>query len=312
MESTAIIMAIFAVIIIVVAVAFRHHKIIVAEKWSEKTKISLTKTLVRLLVLLIIFILMLLSLLFISPVYRGLPPAQYIPIFADWPPPRSSASHVLARWVIVTPIDHQVLGRFRSQWYEEYVKCQPCHGQPKYPIFMPTFGSVAEKIEHALSIAGYKERSYYLVPDGFILVTRLEKFNRDGLPVTSSERWVVELQPLSIFSISPRSFIKVLLRAQPGYYRTMVFVVTSQPFSQTSKIVNRIAVQEWLQSGANILSGSIRNQAYTDDYACTVLVYEFEQPAVGERARFIEQSPLTGEDHLLKSGILAALIQRRE
>ena len=47
-------------------------------------------------------------------------------------------------------------------------------------------------ISGALSANGYSEKSYFSVPNGFTLVTRIEKMNEDGTSVDPPDRWNVD------------------------------------------------------------------------------------------------------------------------
>ncbi|MCI5146631.1 MAG: ankyrin repeat domain-containing protein, partial [Candidatus Electrothrix sp. AR3] len=120
---------------------------------------------------------------------------------------------------------------------------------------------VAEKLEAAFGDAGYSEKKYYQVPDGFALVSKLEQFHSDGTPKEQPDRWAAEFRPPRIFSL--KSYIKSIFTANPGRYRIVVFIVTSQPF-ESEDTVNREEAMAWLDSGIMVLPKSIGDEAYTD------------------------------------------------
>jgi hypothetical protein len=82
---------------------------------------------------------------------------------------------------------------------------------------------VDNQLSKALEDAGYAEKSYYAVPDGFALASRLEQINPDGTPKPELERWTIKHRPLTKFSLS--SYIRALFTSQPGYFRVIVFVI---------------------------------------------------------------------------------------
>ncbi len=58
-----------------------------------------------------------------------------------------------------------------------------------------------------------------------------------------------------------------------------------------------------MSKGANFLPQDIAQQSF-DGGHCTVLIYEFASDSSSVR---LVDSPLTGKEHLQKSGVLAAL-----
>ena len=149
---------------------------------------------------------------------------QEIPKF-PWPPPRASATAEIPR-------------RFFSSESGELLRLR----------------DVKRALQAALESCGYFEKSYYSVPSGFAMVTRLEQINHDGTSKKPPDRWAVEVQRLRKFSL--KAYLKALFSANPGYYRIIVFAVTT-PFYQTEEIVSRKEAMEWLWSGLNELPDSI-------------------------------------------------------
>jgi hypothetical protein len=167
--------------------------------------------------------------------------------------------------------------------------------------------NVANKLEAALDHTGYSQKKYYQVPDGFALVSQLEQFNPDGTSKDLPDRWAAEFRPPRIFSL--KSYIEAIFTANPGQYRIVTFIVTSQPFEESEETVTREEAMEWLDSGMIVLPKSIGEQPYTDEHYCTALIYEFELPGKGKEAFFKKSSELSGKDHLKKSKLWAALEQ---
>jgi hypothetical protein len=169
----------------------------------------------------------------------------------------------------------------------------------------PTLSNVAQAIESAFEQAGYGKKSYYSVPGGFAMASQFEQINLDGTP--SIDRWSSRVPPLRKWSLS--SYLNALFTAQPGYYRVIVFIVTSKAFSQDDVKVTSEQGRAWVASGSNKLSEEIGNQEYSPAYSCTALIYEFKQ--TGKHAELVDPSQIIGKTHLEKAGLMAAFAKRR-
>jgi hypothetical protein len=207
------------------------------------------------------------------PPTHAKPPADLeIPSF-PWPPPKASAFFVFQRELLSAA------------------------GMPK------TLGDVSATLERALNAAGYSEKSYYRVPEGFALACRLEQILPDGTP--ASDRWSIKSGSTRAFSLV--SYLKALFTANPGHYRIVVFIITSLSFSQSDKKVTAEEVSEWLRSGTQSLPKSIRSLPFTDDHTCTSLIYEFERASPDHSPVLENPSAIDGQTHIDKAGILKGL-----
>jgi hypothetical protein len=204
---------------------------------------------------------------------RGVDDEEAMPEF-PWPPPTASASDVIPRGLLVGNAAH------------------------------PTLSTVAQAIESAFEQAGYGKKSYYSVPGGFAMASQFEQINQDGSP--SIDRWSSRVPPLRKWSLS--SYLNALFTAQPGYYRVIVFIVTSKAFSQDDVKVTSEQGRAWVASGSNRLSEEIGNQEYSPAYSCTALIYEFKQ--TGKHAELVDPSQIIGKTHLEKAGLMAAFAKR--
>jgi hypothetical protein len=164
---------------------------------------------------------------------------------------------------------------------------------------------VDRRLSAALRQAGYEERSYHAVPDGFSLTVRLEQINSDGTPKRGIDRWAVDPGPLHEFSLS--SYLSALLRSGPGLFRVIVFVVTPHPFSQSGASVSREDAMAWLRDGFNRLPEPVGQLVYTEQYHCTALVYEFEKKAGQANASMVSPGRLVARTHLERAAIMSSL-----
>jgi hypothetical protein len=197
-----------------------------------------------------------------------------IPQF-QFPPPRASAAGQVPRELLVGDLSH------------------------------PRLKDVEASLSDAFERCGYGDKSFYAVPDGFAMASRLEQINADGTP--GSDRWSLDVTPVRQFSV--RDYVRALFHARPGHYRVVVFMITNHPFTQRATTVKSKEASAWVRSGMNMLPREIGDRAFGADYLCTALIYEFRTVGGGE-AIFVEPSELTGRDHLQRSGLLAALQPR--
>jgi hypothetical protein len=202
---------------------------------------------------------------------------EAVPEF-PWPPPKASASATISRELLLGSQEH------------------------------PKLGDAVAALDLAFQKAGYGERSYYSVPGGFAMASRIEQMNQDGTAKGPADRWSLEVPSMPKFSFS--AFMTALFRARPGYYRVIVFVVTSHPFSQSSAKVTSEDAGLWVSSGLNALPEDIATRDYTSAHRCTALIYEFKRMEA-QPAKFVDPSELTGQIHLEKSGLLAGFAKRR-
>ena len=170
----------------------------------------------------------------------------------------------------------------------------------------PKLKDVDAALSSAFSRCGYGEKSFYAVPDGFAMASRLEQINADGS--FGANRWSLDTAPISNFSID--SYLSALFRVRAGHFRVVVFMVTNHPFNQTDAKITSDQAKSWVKKGLNQLPKKIGDRDYSDDYTCMALIYEFKTLAGGE-AKFVEPSEITGRTHLEKSGLLSALSRSR-
>lgn len=173
-----------------------------------------------------------------------------------------------------------------------------------------TLGDINYGLYSALDECGYFERSYYCVlPEGgskgFALVARMEQINEEAFPLPLPDRWSIERNSFSSFSLS--EVLNSLFFKKPGYFRIVAFVVYDKPFTPSSETLSRDEGMRLLHDGANRLSAEIAAIPFSKDFSCTALIYEFEVPESGKEPRQIENSRHSGRVHLERSKLLEAL-----
>ncbi len=162
-----------------------------------------------------------------------------------------------------------------------------------------TLSDVNKKLTSALEKCGYTRKSYFYVPNGFALVTQLEKINTDGTPKPDSERWRGDNHR----EFSLKNYLKDLLYAQPGFYRCIVFVVTDKYYKYSDTLATRQQTQDWLISGTNRLPSEIGALTLNDGHSFDVLIYEFKKNENDQESNIIIPSAMNGKIHLTRSKV---------
>ena len=206
---------------------------------------------------------------------NGRAPELSLPAF-PWPPPRYSAFASIAR-----------------EWVG--------------PGTAPVLGEVAGRLERAFNIAGYGESSYYRIPGGFALASRIEHIREDASPFAAPERWAVDTPRVREGFID---YIRALFNAPPGFYRVIVFVVTDQDFAAGEHAPSSAEAREWVTGGGLRLPEHIAALPYGPRYYTTALIYEFERRGDEPQASVRTPSPAPGQIHLEQAGLWQALAAR--
>lgn len=209
------------------------------------------------------------------PSANGHAPEIALPAF-PWPPPRYSAfANIVVEWVA--------------------------------PGTEPVLGEVARQLERAFNIAGYGESSYYRIPGGFALASRIEHIRADASPFDAPERWAVDTPKVREGFID---YIRALFNAPPGFYRVIVFVVTDQDFAAAEQAPSSAEARAWVTGGGLRLPERIAAQPYGPRHYTTALIYEFERRRDEPQASVLMPSPTQGRDHLERAGLWQALAAR--
>jgi len=168
----------------------------------------------------------------------------------------------------------------------------------------PTYGSVAARLERALLDNDYTQVSYYAVPDGFAIVTQIERIDPDLSPALE-QRWSTHIDAVSLVPFNLEAYIKALLGNDGESFRVIVFVLSSEAFTTDGVRVDPDDAIAWMDKGATALPGAIAAKPYGIDMVCYGLVYEFRISSLG--AALQSPSEFSGKDHLRAAGILGRL-----
>lgn len=206
--------------------------------------------------------------------------ADTLPAF-PWPPPKPSAR-----------LDIPLVALNKAANGKQLANARP----PELRVL----GDINAALIKVLKVAGYRERSYFPVPSGFVLVTKLEAINADG-----SAKPDVESLPVGHhFALS--SMLDKLVHVQKGWYRVVAFVVTSTPTGASTQPPTEDEATNWLDTGDNALPDAI-SRAQISGHTCTAYIYEFEKPDISPDAHLMYPSSPDSTSHLAKMGFAEVL-----
>lgn len=171
----------------------------------------------------------------------------------------------------------------------------------------PSNGSVAARMERALAANGYTQISYYAVPNGFAMVTQIERMDPDAAPAVQ-QRWSTRIDPVSLIPFDLKAYLQALLGKNGDSFRVIVFTFTPTPFTTSSQPVPPAEAMAWVEKGATALPAALAAAPYDAATICNALVYEFRISSLG--AGLQRPSAHDGTQHLRAAGILTALEQQ--
>lgn len=194
--------------------------------------------------------------------------SQNLPVF-PWPPPPGYAIYSIPRALVT----NATTTKFADV----------------YQTIIGALASVSKNFEHGLFTGP---------TNGFALVARLERVKADGTPFPEPGRWVTEGSP----KLNLGDLIGDLFLSRPGYFRTIVFAVTSdlQPGSDP---VAKLPVPG---EGVQDIPPEMAAVPFGDQHYVLALVYSFERKPGGQVQPWKDgaPSPLSHLDH---AGILQML-----
>lgn len=161
-----------------------------------------------------------------------------------------------------------------------------------------TLGSEAQRLAASLGALGYDQLSFYGVPGGFAVVTRVERIEPDGRNA-SVDRWSTALASQSSPCI--RCILSALFKARSGHYRQFVFVLTDAPVVDDGEPLGLTGALE-LEHGAGGLPVTLAARPIETGHRWTVLVYVYEKKNISGKARLLE-SFLSAGEHLKATGV---------
>ncbi|MHC2289863.1 HEAT repeat domain-containing protein [Bradyrhizobium barranii] len=159
-------------------------------------------------------------------------------------------------------------------------------------------GEVSNRLAAAIrGVSSDFDYGLFGIPDGFLLLARLERINQDGSPYPGRLRWNANPIPPS----SLDEYLIDLFLSPPGYFRVIAFAVAGdEPMTTQAN-----AVLPSPSKGAKALPDELAKRSFAG-YQLFALVYTFERYDGAKMVLNYEGSP-SGLTHLVNSGIWGAL-----
>jgi HEAT repeat protein len=185
---------------------------------------------------------------------------------SPWPPPP---------WSAMAEIDRSVFGAGDS-----------------------TVWAFHDRLGEVLRQAGFLERATYPLEDGFVIVTRFERFSdMDGQSFAGPDRWTDTRLP---DNLSLWDWLSRFWREPAGHFRLFLFVVHQRPLIAREDAITYGEARNFL----------LRTDALTDEQrampmdrrSCHALVYHFVKEA-GRDVGMVRPSALQGPTHVQKAGM---------
>lgn len=172
-----------------------------------------------------------------------------------------------------------------------------------------TLRQVSDKLGSLANRAGYSEKRFFRFgTDGFAMMTRIERFERNGRPYPPPRRFT---GPGVQDSFTLTEFLKALFIAPVGFYRVIVMVVTPTPGYPISQETLEATTAEVMMAHAPArLHGDLSDIPFSSDYGIDVLVYEFQRREQ-TKPKMLQDPILPVETHLTSTRFLTVDQLRR-
>ncbi len=171
---------------------------------------------------------------------------------------------------------------------------------PNYQTDLETLDEVAIHLEGVFNKAGYKDKlRYYYSIDGFALLSKLERFNKDGTEVSSNKRWV------NVFGDGKFSYYQIfksLFFEVSTEFRMFALVIASKNAKIGSQIMTAQVAQELLMHGYETLPEELKKKILNPKNL-SVLVYHFHQNDIGEVPELDLSGNISAENYLKTAGL---------
>lgn len=192
--------------------------------------------------------------------------SMWLPALLPWPPPAPSSQVILDRTAL--------LGNDKAR----------------------TMGELDNSIQVALTRAGYSGSTYWGVPGGFAFVTPLEQTDQHGVPLQADGRWNSRIVAMNEFSLA--EYLRALLTAPVGFFRVILFVVSSETFASKDTRELLASVERWTRGGLNALPEVVAIRPFSKSHRVNVLVYEFVKQEDKQQPKAEVPGRLKAPDHL--------------
>lgn len=168
---------------------------------------------------------------------------------------------------------------------------------------------VDARLRVALARRRYTQPTYLRVQDGFAMVAQMERIEDSGASwPNQSERW--NTGPARLVAADAGMWEQLLWavtgsgRSDAGRYRVIVFLVTTADVETTRMPPTPSEAEAWMDDGAHRLPHALGAAPFSPNHDVIALIYDFRRPAVQDSMIILRPSPLRGDQHLVRAGLL--------
>lgn len=142
-----------------------------------------------------------------------------------------------------------------------------------------TYTAVAKMLVRALERADYRDIRFMPATGGFVVLTSMERIERDGSP--ADDRWNLDLTPFASNLFKGLFDVVAGGKSRIDRFRVIAFVVSAQsviPLEQPT--LRKEARDVWSSSAELSFPSAIGARPFTERHHIHLLVYEFERSVV--------------------------------
>jgi len=176
----------------------------------------------------------------------------------------------------------------------------------KYKPALLSVGQVCGYMEGCFYNAGYEDHLnyFYLKIPGFAIVTDLERINKNGSPVSGSQRWDLKQPKLTLFGMLEAAFLQ-----KESEFRMIACLVSSHEYltSNDPEDYSSLPDFNFLKKSYSSLPNDLESSVL-DTKTITLLIYHFTQNDVGKVPELSLNTAMTVTDHLNNTSGLSRLI----
>src|SRR5205823_4643871 len=140
---------------------------------------------------------------------------------------------------------------------------------------------------------------HYWVPNGYVLITRVEQIGKNGIAKPEPYRFSDRLpSPDSV-----PTYLGGLFTSRPGYFRIIAFVVTNVAFNDIGPPLNEADAFDLLH-GPAALPATVAVKPLPQRTEVTALIYEYQKTSVDQDSPAVPiHSTVPARTHLERAGL---------
>lgn len=166
----------------------------------------------------------------------------------------------------------------------------------------PSLAEVGAHLTGALDQSGHAY-SFYRAPNGFALVSRLERIGEDGTRIGEAGL----AAPVAGEPFRFNATMAALAAAPAGFYRIIVFVVSDGALVPSTRPLDEDEAGALAGGGAPALPDDFNDRPFTDAHFVTALIYEFRKGEAERDVATLYPGRFNGVDHLRSAGLMRVM-----